>query len=518
MNNYKKFLVTFLSLALSLFVLYGVVLADGEPTVVDISSTKTNGYYRVGESIPIQVNFSTSVDVATAGGLPYITLNSNALARATYTSGSGTTTITFTYVVGPGHDSADLNYASTTALYSNNATFTLTSNNATSAVLTLPALASTSSLAGSKALVIDTTAPTATATSTLSGVVSEANASGTIVFTVTFSEAMASGTVNPTLTFSPNIVTSGSLTFSTSTWASSTEYQATYTLADVNDSNYDVNVVMTLAQDLAANTVTSTQTALIDLDTTAPSSLTVNPPAKNYGEILNVALASTGSTQIRYTLDSSTPSCSSGTAYSSVVSVTSSLTLKAIACDAVDNTSALSTNIYTISINTGGGGSNSGGSSGGTVSSYTGTPAIPATPATPGVSPATPATPAVSAAQAQLTALMAQLQTLIAQAQSKGINVSAAAQSLSAGSGAGLSSLGNLMSGLRSEGVRSLQNFLVAQNKGQAAAALKANGTTPNFGSLTKAALAEWQASVGISPASGYFGPVTRNYLKSIGY
>lgn len=515
MNNYKKFLATFFSLALSLFVLYGVVLADGEPTVTGVNSTKTNGNYRVGESIPIQVTFSSSVDVST-GSLLRLRLNSSANASATYTSGSGSTTLTFTYSVLAGQDSSDLDYSTNTALSLNGGAISLTSNNATSATLTLPEPGAAGSLAANKALVIDTTAPTATVTSTLSGVVSEANASGTIILTVDFSETMASGTVNPTLAFSGDIAGSGSLTFSTSTWASSTAYQATYSLVDANDSNYDVNVTVTLAQDLAGNTVTSTQTALIDLDTTAPQSLTVNPPATTYGEVVNVILASTGSTQVRYSLDGTTPTCSSGTAYSSAISVTSSLTMKAIACDAVSNTSALSTNIYTISVNTGGGGSNSGGSSGGAASSYTGTPAIPATPATPGVSPATPATSAISAAQAQLTALIVQLQALIAQAKTMGISIPAGIETL-VGS-ANLSSLGDLMSGLRSENVRSLQNFLVAQNKGIAAAALKANGTTLNFGSLTKAALAEWQASVGISPASGYFGPLTRNYLKSIGY
>ena len=30
------------------------------------------------------------------------------------------------------------------------------------------------------------------------------------------------------------------------------------------------------------------------------------------------------------------------------------------------------------------------------------------------------------------------------------------------------------------------------------------------FGNLTKAALAEWQSAMGITPASGYFGAKTR--------
>jgi hypothetical protein len=40
---------------------------------------------------------------------------------------------------------------------------------------------------------------------------------------------------------------------------------------------------------------------------------------------------------------------------------------------------------------------------------------------------------------------------------------------------------------------------------------------TGYFGSITKRALAQFQASVGISPAAGYFGPITRAYLAANG-
>jgi len=46
-----------------------------------------------------------------------------------------------------------------------------------------------------------------------------------------------------------------------------------------------------------------------------------------------------------------------------------------------------------------------------------------------------------------------------------------------------------------------------------AAQALAATGATAYLGELTRAALAEFQASVGISPALGNFGPVTRVYV-----
>jgi hypothetical protein len=60
-----------------------------------------------------------------------------------------------------------------------------------------------------------------------------------------------------------------------------------------------------------------------------------------------------------------------------------------------------------------------------------------------------------------------------------------------------------------------LQQFLIAQNKGSAAHALAQAGATGYFGALTRAALAEFQAGAGISPAIGNFGPITRSYISA---
>ncbi|MFZ2205025.1 MAG: ice-binding family protein [Minisyncoccia bacterium] len=73
----------------------------------------------------------------------------------------------------------------------------------------------------------------------------------------------------------------------------------------------------------------------------------------------------------------------------------------------------------------------------------------------------------------------------------------------------------NLNMGSKGDLVRSLQEFLISQDKGPKAKALDAHGTTLNFGSLTKAALAEWQEAVGISPALGNFGPITRTFISA---
>ncbi len=73
----------------------------------------------------------------------------------------------------------------------------------------------------------------------------------------------------------------------------------------------------------------------------------------------------------------------------------------------------------------------------------------------------------------------------------------------------------NLGQGSRDPNVKILQQFLISQNKGSAAVALSDATATGYFGVLTRAALAEFQASVGISPALGNFGPITRAYVSA---
>ena len=58
--------------------------------------------------------------------------------------------------------------------------------------------------------------------------------------------------------------------------------------------------------------------------------------------------------------------------------------------------------------------------------------------------------------------------------------------------------------------VTALQAILIAEAKGPKATALASAGATGYFGAMTQAALAEYQASIGINPSSGYFGPLTR--------
>jgi len=110
---------------------------------------------------------------------------------------------------------------------------------------------------------------------------------------------------------------------------------------------------------------------------------------------------------------------------------------------------------------------------------------------------ATTTTPTVEELQAQIAQLLAQIQTLQAQLQSQ--KPAASSSSFTR----------NLTVGSKGEDVSALQQVLID------AGYLKINKPTGYFGSLTKAALAEYQKANGISPAVGYFGPKTRAFVAS---
>ncbi len=109
--------------------------------------------------------------------------------------------------------------------------------------------------------------------------------------------------------------------------------------------------------------------------------------------------------------------------------------------------------------------------------------------------------------QAQLSGLVATLQSLRAQVQAR-------QQGSSFGQGVRAIAM-NLGKGSVGADVATLQQFLISQNKGPSAQALAAVGATAYFGDITRAALAEFQASVGISPALGNFGSITRAYVST---
>ena len=74
----------------------------------------------------------------------------------------------------------------------------------------------------------------------------------------------------------------------------------------------------------------------------------------------------------------------------------------------------------------------------------------------------------------------------------------------------------NLTIGSLGSEVKALQEFLNARGYTIAASGPGSPGNeTTRFGALTKAALAKYQKAKGITPAVGYFGPMTRTAVNS---
>ncbi|MES2943070.1 MAG: FG-GAP-like repeat-containing protein [Pseudomonadota bacterium] len=128
--------------------------------VAPVTTTLANGSYGVGSVITLQVAFNENVMVDTTGGTPTLALSTGRDAVFTGSSGG---VLSFSYTVQAGDSSADLDFTSSTALALNGGTIRDAAGN--HAVLTLATPGAAGSLAASAALVIDTTAPTLTLTS-----------------------------------------------------------------------------------------------------------------------------------------------------------------------------------------------------------------------------------------------------------------------------------------------------------------------------------------------------------------
>lgn len=110
-------------------------------------------------------------------------------------------------------------------------------------------------------------------------------------------------------------------------------------------------------------------------------------------------------------------------------------------------------------------------------------------------------------ANAQTTAeLNAQIQSLLATI----AQLQAQIGGSSSGSGASMTFTRDLTLGSTGSDVTALQNWLIG--KGHTIPA----GATGYFGAQTQSALAAWQAANGVTPAAGYFGPVTRAKVNAM--
>jgi hypothetical protein len=142
-------------------------------------------------------------------------------------------------------------------------------------------------------------------------------------------------------------------------------------------------------------------------------------------------------------------------------------------------------------------------------------PPAPSTSSNPVLVQTQTTTTSSASYDAQVATLQAQVTQLSGVLQSMQLQAGQHASTSASGHAAVTTIAGNLMQGGSGANVDILQQFLIAQNKGTAAQALANAGATAYFGSLTRAALAEFQTSVGITPALGNFGAITRAYLST---
>ncbi len=230
---------------------------DGQASPTWVSSTQTSGTYKAGTAIPITVTFSAPVTVT---GTPQLSLNAGSNVVADYTSGSGTSTLNFTYTVAGGDKTADLDYASTTALTLNGGTIDDATGNA--AVLTLPATG-TDGLA-TQNIAIDTQAPSGYSITADQSAIGPSDATAA---SFTFAGAEVGATYNYTVTSNGG---TGSVT-GTGTITSATQQVKGVNVSSLSGGTLIYTVTLTDPAGNAGSAVTATAA----FDKTAPSGYTI---------------------------------------------------------------------------------------------------------------------------------------------------------------------------------------------------------------------------------------------------
>ena len=267
------------------------VLVDAvAPTISSVTSSTTNGTYKIGDTISVQVNFSEVVIVT---GGPQLTLETGATDRtASYAGGGGTTALTFTYTVQAGDVSADLDYVSTSALALNSGAIKDAAGN--NATLTLATPGAANSLAANKALVVDGVRPTLASAITISDTALKIGDTATVTFT--FAEAVTGfTTVDVT---APN----GSLSTLTTgdggiTWTATLTPSASTTAAS-NVLTLDLTGIADTAGNAGAGTVDSGNYAVETVAPTVSSIARVGTAVSNASSVAFTVTFSEGVTGV----------------------------------------------------------------------------------------------------------------------------------------------------------------------------------------------------------------------------
>jgi len=470
------------ALGLAVMFLFALVphrASAAEVTLTTVTSTSTPVYTNTGLATTTRATTGDTVQYQlTLSGTPLIDPQINIFSMGSTTmSGSG----------------ANWYYSTTTASnWTESAvTFRISVGGTTGAEATTTV--TQASLTGAN-VTFDKTGPTLSSVA-WNDVDGSTEFSATDTLTLTFNETMAtttitSGNVDTTLALS------GSHTFGTSPTVAWNTAGTVLTLtlgtsptlatADTVDPTTAVKDAIGIA-DATAAPVTITD----DVSPGNPTGLTDSTLKSS----IRIILVSGGSTDIRYTTNGTTPTCSVGTSYSDSgeFTISETSTLKAIGCDDAGNYSSVVSAVYTIT-------SGSGGSSGGGAGRAA-TPAVPASRASGLSSSQITSVLNVLTSFGADSATIAKVQAALARASSNGSVTNA---------GVGVFT-SNLQVGSIGSEVKLLQQFLNAHGYPVATSGPGSAGNeTATFGGATKAALIKYQKAKGITPAVGYFGPVTR--------
>ncbi|MCX6344042.1 MAG: S8 family serine peptidase [Armatimonadetes bacterium] len=257
------------------------IVIDGiAPTVLSVTSNLANGSYKAGQVVDVRVTFSENVTYAAGTGVAQIQLETGDTDRqVAYTSGSGTAVLLFNYTVQAGDASLDLEYLSTSAL-TLTGTATIRDAVLNNATLTLPTLYTANSLGGSKAIVIDTTAPTVLSIVRKTPLGQYYNGAS-VVWTVTFNETINATTVSNadfTLVDVSATITGESITSVTPTTGTAAAFDVTVNTGTSGNGTLRLDVMGTATiNDVAGNDITANYTSgeTYIIDKTAPTVSTV---------------------------------------------------------------------------------------------------------------------------------------------------------------------------------------------------------------------------------------------------
>ncbi len=382
---------------------------------------------------------------------------------------------------------------------------------------------SQSSLTGPN-VTYDVTGPTLNSVS-WSDVDGSTNISGTDTLALTFSETLATSTLT-TSNLNTNLSLSGSHTFGTTANGLAISWNTAGTVltitlgSDMTVASGDtINPTSAVKDSVGIAATGSTRTIT---DNLAPLTPIFSPDGIVFHGSQTITITSTGASSIRFTSDGSTPTCSSPT-YSSIT-VSSTASFKAVGCDTVGNISTVATSgVFSPAS---GGGYWSTMETTATTSDTTGTIAssseqtISATSSPSVTETATPVASAPAPAglsEGQIAALINVLASFkVDQAVIDNVRAILQHQPVSPPANTIPVFQRDLRKGSTGVDVQELQRYLNAHGFTVAVDGPgSAEHETTSFGSATQAALIKLQKAVGIVPAAGYFGSVTRAYVQA---